>query len=310
MSTASPTHRLNQYPNGVAIDGGEDREIRAVIYARTSSPNQKDNYSTDAQVELCGERCRLMGWKVCYIYREEGISAKDIDRPKFLRMMDRAMVGAFEVIVFWKLDRFCRSLRDLVNTEKKLSEWGVGLHSVTEWIDTTTPVGKFNFRNLASAAELEREVIGERARMGMHALALERKWPNKTPPFGYDKGEDDRLKINDKEARIVIWFFRRYLKTRSMPRVAYELNLKGIKTKRSGKWRTESVKNVLDNRIYLGEYSVAGFADYVEEYKIVGKDLFDRVHRLREVNKYKWRKISKPAWRRPESLTTWRARWF
>jgi site-specific DNA recombinase len=158
---------------------------------------------------------------------------------------------------------------------------------VTEWIDTTTPVGKFNFRNLASAAELEREVIGERARMGMHALALQRKWPNKIPPLGYNKRGDGRLKINVKEARIVIRIFQRYLETRSMPKVAHELNREGIKTKRGGKWRTDSIKVTLDNKIYIGEYSVAGYTAYVREYKIIDPELFDMVHRVKEVNKYR-----------------------
>ncbi|KXB05952.1 resolvase, partial [candidate division MSBL1 archaeon SCGC-AAA382C18] len=136
-------------------DKGEeesDGPTRGAIYARTSSPNQKFGYSLEEQVDRCWEKCQMMDWDVRYIHKEEAESGGDLDRPKFKMMMDQAKAGAFDVIVFWKLDRFCRSLIDLLEVEEKLREWGVGLHSITEQIDTTTPVGRFNFRNLASAA--------------------------------------------------------------------------------------------------------------------------------------------------------------
>jgi len=120
----------------------------AAIYARVSSPNQATGYSLDEQVRRCRERCDLMGWKVRYIFKENG-SGANTDRPKFQMMMEKAKEGAFDVLVFWKLDRFCRSLVDVVNIERELIEYGVSLHSVTEQIDTTTPFGKFNFRNVA-----------------------------------------------------------------------------------------------------------------------------------------------------------------
>ncbi len=263
----------------------DKKEILAAIYARTSSPNQRFGYSLDEQIELCRERCELMGWTVRYMYREDGISAKDTDRPKFKVLLERAMLGRFDVIVFWKLDRFCRSLLDLMNTEKMLDEWGVALHSITEQIDTTTPVGKFNFRNLASAAELERELIKERSRMGMHALAKQHKWPNKNPPLGYDKAEDGKLKPNTVGASLVNRIFGMYLEHRSMPQIAFILNKEGVKTRPGKNWTARAVKNILDNEIYIGNYSVAGVNDYVEEYRIVDDDLFDEIHKLREKSK-------------------------
>jgi site-specific DNA recombinase len=180
----------------------ERKDTFAAIYARVSSPNQANNgYSLDEQIRICHERCDLMGWKVRYIFKEDGESASTIDRPKFKMMLERARDGAFDVLVFWKLDRFCRSLADVVNIQRELEEYGASLHSVTEQIDTTTPVGKFNFRNLASASELERDLIKERARMGMHGLAREHKWPNPHPPLGYDKDADHRLRVNKEEAK-------------------------------------------------------------------------------------------------------------
>jgi site-specific DNA recombinase len=282
----------DSYPigNNVAGEGGRE-VVLAAIYARTSSPNQRFNYSIEEQVRLCRERCDIMGWKVRYIFKDEAVSGSNTDRPKFQLMLERAMAGAFDVIVFWKLDRFCRSLVDLINVQRELSRWGIGLHSVTEQVDTTTPVGRFNFRNLASAAELERDLISERARMGMHALAKQHKWPSNIPPLGYDRKKDGRLEVNRREAKLVVRIFKLYLETKSMAQTAFILNREGVRTKRGNRWTISSIKNVLDYRLYLGEYNVAGVVEHVEDYQIVSKELFEKVHELRERYKHEARKM-------------------
>lgn len=258
----------------------EDQPVYAAIYARTSPSRQRYNYSIDEQVDVCWNRCDQMNWAVKFVHKEKDVSA-DPDRPRFLMMMDQARHGLFDVIVFWKLDRLFRSLIHLLETEKQLREFGVGLHSVTEYIDTTTAVGRFNFRNLASAAELERDMIKERSRMGMHALAKQHKWPNPYPPTGYNKKEDGRLAVNEEEAELVRRVFLMYIDRRSMPQVAFELNEEGIKTKRGKEWSAWSVKKILDNEIYIGEYSVAGVEEHVEEYRVLEDTLFERVHEVK-----------------------------
>jgi len=257
-----------------------DDTLTAAIYARVSSPNQAYGYSLGGQESLCRERCRAMGWELRYIFKE-AVTAGNTARPKFQKMIEKAMAGAFDVVVFWKLDRFCRSLVDLVNTERRLKDCGVALHSVTEAIDTTTAVGRFNFRNLASAAELEREVIQERAKLGMNALAKAHRWPNPTPPLGYTIGDDGQLKIDREEAKLVVRIFEMYVELRSMPQIEYRLNEEGVTTKRGNPWSTATVKKVLDNEIYAGLYRVAGVEDYISEYQIVGDELYQKVRKLR-----------------------------
>lgn len=259
----------------------EERKIFAAIYARTSSINQKYNYSIEGQVSECWDYCQRRGWVVQYVFIDECHSGGIIDRPKFQLMLEKARKGEINVIVFWKLDRFCRSLVDLVNIERTLRSWGVGLCSVTELIDTTTPVGRFNFRNIASVAELERELIGERARLGLHVLARELKWPNPHPPLGYDRVRDGRLTINPKEAELVHRIFTMYLNTKSMAEVAYQLNIEGVKTKKGGKWTARAVRNILTNKLYTGEYNLAGVSQQIKEYIIIDKKLFDRVQNIR-----------------------------
>jgi site-specific DNA recombinase len=253
----------------------------AAIYARTSSPNQRFNYSIKEQVHQCWNFCLHRGWVVRYVFIDEAQSGGTVERPKFQLMLQRAKEGRFNVIVFWKLDRFCRSLVDLVNIERMLRQWNVGLCSVTEFIDTTTPVGRFNFRNLASVAELEREIIGERARLGLHALARQGKWPNPHPPLGYDKHEDGRLVINRAEAELVKKIFQLYLKYKSMSHVAYLLNKERVQTKRGRRWNARAVKDVLANKLYIGGFDVAGANISIEEYRIIDDKTFNTAQKLR-----------------------------
>ncbi len=264
----------------------EKNAVLAAIYARTSSPNQRFGYSMEEQIRRCWDYCDKKGWRASYVFKEDGVSGGTIERPKFQMMLERAKAGAFDVIIFWKLDRFCRSLVDLVNVERQLREWGVGLCSVTEYIDTTTSVGRFNYRNLASVAELERELIGERARMGMFALAKQHKWPNDHPPLGYDKTEDGGLKVNKKEARLVRRIFKRYVKNRSIDQVAFELNKENILTKKGKPWNSRAVRDVLANELYTGAYRVAGVDDVIEECRIIKDELFEKatktMHRFKD----------------------------
>jgi len=255
-------------------------QIIAAIYARVSSPKQMNNYSLDEQIRICRERCELMGWKVRYIFRDV-ITAENTDRPMFRKMMEKAMAGRFDVLVFWRLDRLCRSLIDAIEVEKELRKYDVALHSVTEQIDTTTPVGRFNFRNLASAAELERDLIRERTKMGKYASALQHKWPNKNPPLGYSVNEERKLEIVEKEAEIVRRIFELYIETKSMPQVAFLLNKEGIKTKEGNEWNARAVRDVLCNEIYIGMFKVAGVEAYIEEYKIIEDCVFEKAKEIR-----------------------------
>jgi len=260
-----------------ATSGDEDPIECAAVYARTSSSSQRFGYSIGEQVDRCVNRCEQMGWTVTYIFTDEAESGRNTDRPKFQEMLSKARADCFDVVVFWKLDRFCRSLVDLVKTEEQLNEWGVSLQSVTEYIDTTSPVGRFNFRNLASAAELESDLTSQRVQMGMHGLAKEHKWPNAMPPLGYEKTSEGKLRVLEDEATVVKTVFRLYRREKSMPRVAHLLNESGLQTKEGEAWRKQTVRKVLTNEIYVGRYSVADFEDHVEEYRILSDELFSDV---------------------------------
>lgn len=259
----------------------DDSVSIAGIYARTSESKPQFHYSIDEQVAECWARCEQMDLTVGFVFTDEDETGRNTDRPGFQNMMEKARTGRFDIVIFWKLDRFCRSLVDLVKTEEKLSDHGVALQSVTEYIDTSSPVGRFNFRNLASAAELESDLTSQRVQLGMRGLAREHRWPNDQPPLGYSLDDDRRLEIKEDEAALVKRIFNLYLEKRSMPEVAYELNQENVLTKKGEEWTRMAVGKVLSNQIYRGDYRVADYEEHVPEYQILSSELFEEVTNVR-----------------------------
>ncbi len=97
----------------------------------------------------------------------EKILREHDDRPAFLRMLSVAQSG--DVVVVWRLDRFGRSLKQLIETVNTLRERGIEVRSLKEDIDTTTPSGKLLLPLIKVLAETEKEIIRERTLVGLDA---------------------------------------------------------------------------------------------------------------------------------------------
>ena len=260
------------------IDSPQKQKL-AAVYARTSG--NRFSYSIDGQVSCCLQRCEEQGWIVKYIFVDEAKSGENTDRPKFQCMMEKANAKEFDLVIAWKLDRFCRSLCDLVNTERTLRKLGIGLCSVTENVDTVSALGRFNFRNLASYSELEREIIGERTQMGLFRLIKEHKWPNGSVPLGFDRRKNGDLRPNNSEVDLVNKVIRMYVKIKSLPQTAFVLTQERIVSKKIKIWTSRAVFKIVTNELYIGQFNVAGFSEYVKEFRIVDLKLFKRAQQVR-----------------------------
>lgn len=143
--------------------------MRVALYARVSTLDKGQNPEVQL-AELRGWAAR-MGYKIVAEYVDH-LSGKNTKRPQLQKLMKDAVKGLrdIDVIVVWKLDRFGRSQRDLINLVEELQAAKVGFISYTENFDLTTTMGKAMFGILCVFAELERNNIRERTRAGM-ALA-------------------------------------------------------------------------------------------------------------------------------------------
>ena len=105
-------------------------------------------------------------WEIAEIYTDTVSSAKD-SRPALNRLMSDAKKRRIDVVLVWKLDRFGRSLRHLVNALAELEAVGVAFVSLRDNLDLTTPAGRLMFQIIGAMAEFERALIQERVKAGL-----------------------------------------------------------------------------------------------------------------------------------------------
>jgi len=113
------------------------------------------------------EYCERRGWKFAGEYVDEGISGTKDSRPELNRLMADAHRRGFDAVVVWRFDRFARSVPHLLRALETFKAPGIEFVSLSEQVDTSTPVGKIVFTVLGAAAELERSLIAERVKAGL-----------------------------------------------------------------------------------------------------------------------------------------------
>jgi len=140
---------------------------RAAIYARVSTRNGHQDPET--QLLALRQVAERAGWQIAGEYVDHGISgAKGRDkRPEFDRLLKEATRRQFDVVMAWSVDRFGRSLQDLVAFLGDLHAQRVDLYLHIQGIDTTTPGGKALFQMMGVFAEFERAIIQERVCAGL-----------------------------------------------------------------------------------------------------------------------------------------------
>jgi DNA invertase Pin-like site-specific DNA recombinase len=107
------------------------------------------------------------GWEITSEYVDEGVSGSKESRPALNRLMADAHRRRFDAVLVWKIDRFGRSLKHLVNALADLDAYGVAFISLRDNLDLTTPTGRLMFQVVGAMAEFERALIQERVRAGL-----------------------------------------------------------------------------------------------------------------------------------------------
>lgn len=139
--------------------------VRAALYMRVSTKNH--GQTTETQALALRDYAAHRGFIVVEEYRDEGISGTKDSRPALDKLMKDARARKFDLIVVARFDRFARSVSHLLRALEEFSHLGVDFVSLSESIDTSTPVGKMIFTVLGAVAELERNLIRERVHMGI-----------------------------------------------------------------------------------------------------------------------------------------------
>jgi site-specific DNA recombinase len=173
------------------------------IYIRVSTSEQvNEGYSIPAQKERLIAYCAAQGWEDYKFYIDEGVSAKDTNRPKLTLLMEHVEQGKISTILVYRLDRFTRSVKDLYTLLDTLKEYKCAFKSATEPYDTSSAMGKMFIGLVALLAEWETQNLSERIKM-----ALEKKVSGGERvggiPYGFDLSEDDKLVKNEKSIAVM-----------------------------------------------------------------------------------------------------------
>ena len=236
---------------------------KVAIYCRVSTTEQaEEGYSIDEQNIKIREYCEREGHEIYNLYEDRGISGKNItNRPGIKQLLQDATENKFDLVIVWKLNRISRKLLDILNIVELLNKHNIAFRSLTENFETETPSGKLQLNIMGAIGEFERETIAENVKMGLLARAKEGRW-NGGVVLGYDlvelnnegkKRKNTVLKINEKEANTVRRIFELYSQGHGYKAVVNRVNKEGHKTKRNREFAVSTVKEILQNPVYIGK---------------------------------------------------------
>lgn len=254
---------------------------RAALYIRVSTQEQaQEGYSVGEQKERLIAYCKAQDWIIADIYVDGGYTGSNLKRPGIQQLIKDT--DRFDLVLVYKLDRLSRSQRDtLYLIEEVFLPNKVDFISMQESFDTSSPFGKAMIGLLAVFAQLEREQIKERTKMGRLARAKAGLYHGGGYiPIGYDY-EDGKLVINPYEAQQVQKIFEWYLAGMSLQAIIDRLRDEGYTNRYSSYNSWSGIRYILENETYLGHIH---FGDVLVENAhepIISEEQFNAVQIMR-----------------------------
>ena len=238
----------------------EDPIVRKVAgYARVSTSVQaNEGTSPEQQERVIRDECTRRGWELVEFYPDYGVSGKSRERPGLGRLQRDARDKKFDVVMFTKLDRLGRNLRDLKNIYHEINEQnGIAIISVEQpELNTEGAYGKLLIAMLGAFAEFEHSMIRDRTQSGRKAVWRQNKSIIGSLPFGYTfNKKEGRILINEEQKAIYGRIVAMYLDERlSLMDVANRLNTEGVKSpgRYGNLWNHVTVGKMLKNEAYTG----------------------------------------------------------
>lgn len=221
--------------------------MRAIGYVRVSTEDQaQEGVSLDNQKAKIRAYATLKDLELVEIIEDVGISAKNLNRPGAQRVIALARTKKVQAIIICKLDRMFRSTVDALETARQFDNWGVGLHSISETLDTQSAMGRFFFTLTAALAEMERGIIGERTKT---ALAYKKSQGRVYGKVAYGfRREGDHLLPNDEEQEAVNLILNLREQGGTYSGIAREMNQLGHRTRCNGQYFPQTIKNIIQLR--------------------------------------------------------------
>lgn len=260
-----------------------NQKYQVGIYARISTGEgmQAEGHSIEAQLRICREFAERRGWIIVDEYVDEGYSGSNDKRPAFTRLLQDAYAGRIQVILFHKLDRFSRSISDILKYFQDLESKDILICSATEAFDFSDPADRAKFHMLAVFAQWYLDNLSEETKKGKKQRALKGLY-NGRLPFGYRPSESGIAEVVPEEAELVRKAFEAYASgTQSDREVAEMMNAFDLPTRTHRAWSKDSVRDFLQNEFYLGYVKYLGDLLPGQHEALISQELFDRCQEMR-----------------------------
>jgi site-specific DNA recombinase len=212
----------------------------AAIYTRLSQDRDGTKTGTERQEKDCRALCKREGFKVARVYVDDDRSAYNGKRPAFEEML--ASLDAYDMLVFWKVDRLVRRFTQFARVVEACEKAGVRLVSVVDPIDTSSPLGKGVAGMVASMAEQESHNTSTRVSSKHRELAADGKPSGHRRAYGY---ELDGMTIVESEAVAVREARDRVLAGDSMRSICDDWNRRGVRPVSAPAWRVTTFKRMI-----------------------------------------------------------------
>ncbi len=233
------------------------KRLRVAAYCRVSTDSEDQLNSYKSQVKYYTDLIKSNSeWDLADIYADEAITGTQVTkREDFQRLINDCMNGDIDMIITKSISRFARNTLDTLKYVRMLKEKGIAVFFEEENINTLTMDGELLLVILSSVAQQEVENISANVKKGLKMKMQRGELVGFQGCLGYDyHPEDKSISINEEEAEIVRYIFRRYTEGAGGSVIAQELQNLGYKTKRgSTTWAETTVIGIIKNEKYIGD---------------------------------------------------------
>ena len=230
------------------------KKLRVAAYCRVSTDSDAQLESLEAQKShyesyISGRE----DWEFAGLYFDEGITGtKKERRPELNRMIADCEAKKIDFVITKSISRFARNTTDCLEMVRKLLALGIPIYFEKENLNTSAMESELFLSILSSMAEGESVSISQNSKWSIQKRFQNGTFKISYPPYGYD-WDGEQMIINPEQAEIVRWIFAEILSGKGSYVVAQELNRRGIKTKRDGKWSSGAVRAIIANEKYTGD---------------------------------------------------------
>lgn len=255
----------------------------AVVYARYSCDSQTEQ-SIEGQLRVCQEYAEKHNIQIVETYIDRAISGTTDNRPDFKRMLKDSDKKLWNYVLVYKFDRFSRNKYESVIHKKHLKDNGISVVSAMENIPDT-PEGIILESLLEGLNQYYSAELSQKVKRGMRETRLKGNYQGGNRPYGYDI-VNHKLVINDEEAKIVQYVFKKYSLGVYGEKIANLLNARGCRYKDGKKFNRSHIYHIISHEYFTGMYN-CNTEYYCDVYPpIISRNLYKKVESMRNSRKY------------------------